>query len=455
MSSIDGLVSGMNTSSIISQLMALERQPVNRLELKKSVADKAITALQGLNTKFLAIADLAKKLSTTAGFSPVKPTISHPDAVGVSIAEGTAPTSLAFKIKSVVAAHQVYSASTYTATTTQVADAGRTIAIGYTDASGAAATLNVTGHDGTLQGVADAINAAAGTPVSARVVKTSDAGDYRLELTAKQAGADSTFTVSGIAIGAGPEMTFNVATQASDAEILLGSSGTPLSITSSSNTMVDVVPGVTLSLKQADVDATVTVDISRDTATVTADVEKLVAAANEFLKEAKTLTNYDTASKTAGLLQGNRTIRDLQSSVLQAVSTAVGTSSAGTAGIELTRDGLLKFDKAKFENAYNADPTATAALFYGPAGFEGIAQRLLVISENATASTTGILTTAIEGRRAEIRRLDDSIAMWDVRLDRKEAALRRQYAALESALGAAQNQGNWLSGQLASLPSPE
>lgn len=452
MSSIDGLISGMNTTSIIQQLMSLERQPVSRLQVKKAFADKSITALQGLNTKFLAITQIAKKLSGTTGWSPMKATLNHPTAAGVTVAEGTAPTSLSFKIKSMVAAHQVYSSTTYPTETTLVATAGRQIDIAYTDANGAAATLSFTNHDGTLKGIADAVNGNAASPITARVVKTSDAGDYRLEFTAKTAGANSAFTVSGIHNPPTAAVTFDVATQASDAEILLGSSATPLSIRSSSNTMVDVVPGVTLLLKEVDPAKTITVDIARDTATVSTDVEKLIAAANEFLKEAKTLTAYDAATKVKGLLQGNRTVRDLQSAVLNAVATAVGGTSAATAGVELTRDGAIKFDKAKFEAAYAADPAAVAAIFTGPVGVEGIAQRLVTISDSATKSTTGLLTQAIDTRRSEIRRIDDSIAMWDIRLSRREAALRRQFAALESALGAAQQQGAWLSSQLASLP---
>jgi flagellar hook-associated protein 2 len=455
MSSIDGLVSGMQTSTIIAQMMQLERQPVTRLELKKSAADKAITALQGLNTKFLAIAELAKKLSAAAGFSPMQATISKPEAVGVSVAQGTAPTSLSFKISSVVATHQIYSATTYAAPTEQVASVGRTITIGYTAADGTAATLDVANHDGTLQSIADAINGTAGSPITARIVKTSDAGDYRLEFTSKTAGANGDFTVTGIRNPPTPEMAFNIATQGTDAEILLGSSGTPLSITSASNTLTDVVAGVTLTLKQADVNTTITVDVARDTATVSGEVEKLITAANEFLKEAKTLTAYDTVSKKAGILQGNPIVRQLSNDLLQAVASAVGGSSAATAGIELNRDGTLKFDKAKFETAYNADPSAVAAIFYGPVGSEGIAQRLAALSEAATKSTTGLLTQAIESRRNEIKRIDDNLAIWDVRLDRREAALRRQFAALEAALGSAQTQGNWLASQIAQLPTPQ
>ena len=453
MSAVDGLVSGMNTTDIIRQLMQLERQPVTRMQARKVTVDKAITALQGLNTKFLGLADLAKKLNSASGWSRVTATASHPDNVSVNAAAGTAPTSLSFTVKSLATAHSIYSSTTYAAGTDVVATAAAPITISYTDANGAPANLVINAHDGTLQGVANAINAAPTSPISARVVKTSDAGDYRLELSAKTIGADSAFTVSGIEDPPTAPMAFAVSNQASDAEILLGTTGTPLSITSSSNTLTDVVPGVTLTLRKADPATTVSVSVATDSATMADDVEKMVNAANEILKEINTLTDYDPATKKAGLLRGNPELRDLQNSVLQAVASAIGGKSAAAAGLQLTRDGTLTFDKGKFATAYAADPVGVSALFQGPVGSEGVAQRLLAVSERATKFGTGVLSQSIDMRRNEIKRIDDSIATWDVRLAAKESRLRKQFAALETALGQSQQQGNWLAGQLSSLPS--
>jgi flagellar hook-associated protein 2 len=451
MSAVDGLITGMDTSAVIRQLMQLERIPVVRLQSRKTATDKAITALQSINTKFLALAELAKKLNTTAGMSRVTSSTSHPNLLSATVTEGTAPASLTFRVNSLAAAHQIYSASTYASTTDQVSQAGRDITIGYTDANGAAASVIVNDHDGSLSSVAAAINAAADSPITARVVKTSDAGDYRLELTAKSSGAASAFTVTGIR-NPPADMTFQVATQASDAEILFGSSATPMSLTSSTNTITGVAPGVTLNLLKADPATTVTVDITRDTATIADDVEKLVNAANEILKDIKALTAAGSEGRPAGALRGAPAVRRLQDQLLTAVSNAVGGTSAATAGLQLTRDGTLTFDKAKFTTAYDADPVGTAALFKGGSGSDGIATRLIAVATAATRSTDGVLTTAIESRRREIRRIDDNIATWDVRLAAKEKRLRLQFAALETALGSAQQQGNWLAGQINSLP---
>ncbi|HVM19832.1 MAG TPA: flagellar filament capping protein FliD [Egibacteraceae bacterium] len=449
MSAVDGLISGMDTSAVIRQLMQLERQPVVRLQSRKTTADRAITALQNLNTKFLALADLARKLHTTSGWSRVQTTSSHADLLRATAADGTAPTSLTFRVGAVAAAHQIYSAATYASADTQVAQSGRTITVSYTDEQGAAQSLVVDNHDGTLQSIATALNTAEGSPITARVVKTSDAGNYRLELTAKRTGASSAFTVTGIRQPPSPEMAFSVASQASDAQLLFGSSATPMTISSSTNTFTGVAPGLTLDVLKAEPGTTVTVSITRDGASLGGDVEKLVAAANEILRDLKTATGFDPATKRGGALRGNTSVRDLQNAVLTAVASAVGGVSAAGAGLELTRDGTLKFDRAVFDKAYAADPAAVAALF---SGGDGIATRLKSLSEGATKYGTGTLTSAIELRRNEIRRIDDAIAGWDVRLAVKEKRLRAQFAALETALGNAQQQSNWLAGQLASLP---
>ena len=68
-------------------------------------------------------------------------------------------------------------------------------------------------------------------------------------------------------------------------------------------------------------------------------------------------------------------------------------------------------------------------------------------------SVTGSLTTAIQGRNSLVTSLNDQISDWDVRLTDKRAALQKQFAALEVALGKMKDQSSWLAGQLAGLPS--
>jgi len=83
----------------------------------------------------------------------------------------------------------------------------------------------------------------------------------------------------------------------------------------------------------------------------------------------------------------------------------------------------------------------------------GIAARLDAAASDAIDFGTGSITTAISGRQTQISQIDDQISNWDVRLAAREATMRAQFAAMETALGKLRDQSNWLAGQLGSLPS--
>ena len=83
----------------------------------------------------------------------------------------------------------------------------------------------------------------------------------------------------------------------------------------------------------------------------------------------------------------------------------------------------------------------------------GVAQRLATLGNDATNSTTGLITLAINGRQSEIDQLGDAIADWDVRLALRQQTLQRQFSDMEVALGRLRDQSSWLAGQVASLPS--
>jgi flagellar hook-associated protein 2 len=238
--------------------------------------------------------------------------------------------------------------------------------------------------------------------------------------------------------------------------VLVGTSATPLSITSASNTTTNVIPGVTLTLTKADPNTAITVDLATDGAAMTKKISDFVDAANAILKEIHALTDYDAAAKKSGVLGADGAVRRLASQILSDFSNAVGGATASSAGIQLDRNGLITLDKTKLEAAYAANPAKVQALFFSADPLApGIAQRIEKTADRADDRVFGVLTNAIEGRRSQVRNLDLKIADWDVRLARKEAMLRRQFSALETALGASQSQGNWLAGQISGLPKWE
>jgi flagellar hook-associated protein 2 len=149
--------------------------------------------------------------------------------------------------------------------------------------------------------------------------------------------------------------------------------------------------------------------------------------------------------------------------VLEAVSSAIGDSSAARAGLQLTRDGALRFDSDTFLAKLKSDPTLVQRLVDGVpettapdgtavAATQGVAQRLFALAEKATDTTTGTLTLLAKSRDTMVTDLQDRIEDWDLRLAARRTTLERQFSGMESALGRLQSQSSWLSSQLSSLP---
>ena len=468
MASIDGLSSGLDTTSIIKQLMQLERQPQVRLQSRQSAAEASILSLRGLNAKFLAIGTATAAFGATVpGAGTTTPALTATDwqltkasssdtgRVSVAAVTGAAAGTLQFNVEQLAQASSNLGTTVYTGTSAKVSASGAT---SFTLTKGATGTpVTITTTNGTLAETVAAINRS-GAGVAATTVQV-EPGKYQLQLTSTTTGSDTAITLSD----ANGALSFTETAKGRDAVLVLAGGTT---VTRSTNTLSDVLDGVTLTLTKADTATTarvggspptfaeppVSVTVAKDTEAVVAKVQALVDAANAARTEAKTLTAADPVSKTKGRLYGDSSVRSL----VDRVRTAISGDSAGPAlaGVTVTRDGTVELDKTKLLAALQADPAAVEAAL----GKDGLAGRLHKLADDVTRGTTapggpGVITSAITSREGQVQRLRDDIAGWDVRLAVKEKQLQRTYTSLETALGKARSQGQWLSGQLASLPT--
>ncbi len=441
--SVDGLVSGLDSAGLISQLMDLERQPQLRLKARQASNQKVIDAFQALNTKMLGIETAAGALNTSSGWGLMKASSSDPTKVTATASAGATSGSLSFNVTNLAAAHSVVSSTGVASLSTVVATGDFTI--------GSTTITAAQYGDGSLSSVVSAINASA-AGVSAAAVQVS-AGSYKLQLTAKATGAASVFTVDATNLAALGNLN-GVVTQGVDANIQVGSGPGAYTVTSASNTITTLLPGVTLTLKAA---GATTVSTDADADGIADKVGALVNAVNSVITSIKSQSGYDAATKTAGIFLSDQLARGLQQTLTGAVTSSVSAStlsSGGYAGISIGKDGLFTFDKAKFNAAFVKDPDAVKQLFLANTGVtsdDGIAERLRLVAKTATAFGTGQIALAIEGRKNENKQLESQISNWDNRLARKESAFKRQYGNLETMLGRLRNQGSWLAGQLGSL----
>jgi len=441
--SIGGLASGLDTASIISQLMQLEALPQTQLKSRVTTEQTKLTALQSLNSRLAALATSADALAHPSGSTPsvwdsLKAASSN-SAVTVTASSSASPASYSVTIGHTALTHRISYTEAHAATDV-VTGGATTIELDRLDGD-PAVSLSV--GTGTLQEVAAAINDPDNeTGLHATLVQVAP-GSFRLMVESSATGAEEDFSLS--LPGGGTLLGGESSVQSGrDAEIEIGG----ITVGSTSNTFTDVTPGVTITLG-AGATGTAEVSIERDATARAAAVKKLLDDINGILSTVATQTAHNPDPKLAGVLSGNALLRRVSFELVGTIYPADG-SSLSSLGIEVDRTGRLVFDEAAFTAAYESDADAvTAAL----TGVDGLAERIQDVAELVSDKYTGTLTSAIQSSTDGIDRLNDSIAKWDARLEVRRTTLERQYTALEVALGQLQSQSSWLASQLSSLTS--
>ena len=367
---ISGAASGLDTASLINQLVSVQTNQQNLLKGQQSSAQQRTDAYTALSTALTALSSTAATLAKTSAWKGSTATSSSTSVTAT--AAGTASGSLTFDVTGVAAAHSLITTSALAS----LGDVAATGPVTLTSSSGAETQIDVGG--GTLSEVVSAINKS-GAGVTASAVRTGSAG-YRLQLTARTTGAATAFTASGLD---GFDGT-SVLAQGSDAQVTVGSDpATAYSVSSTTNTFKDLVPGVsfTVSAKQTGV----TVAAAVDGSSVADTIGSLVQQANTILSGIATKSAYNFDTKTSGVFTGDGAVRLLQQNLLTSVSLS------GAPGVDVTRDGALTFDRQKFLDAFAADPAGVAQSFGGKAA--------LTPAAGATSSSVA-LTTALSSARA-------------------------------------------------------
>jgi flagellar capping protein FliD len=452
--SVDGLVSGMDTTTIISQLMQAEAGPQTALKTKLSTTQKAASAYQTVNTTFLAVTAAADAALKPDLWTTTRATSSSTANATATASSGALTGSLTFSVTQLAASHAVSnrntgtwtsSTSTYGASSIEVFDKGGvskgTIPIGGTQ---------------TMADAAAAINASS-MGLSAAVVQISPT-EVGLQVTSKTTGVDSEFSFTGAG-------TFSVNTQAQDAMLSIGTSN-PYTVSSSTNTFASVLPGTTITAVKADPLTPVTVSVVSDPASVAAKMQALVDAVNASIKTVKDYTSTATGSTAA--LKGDWSVSSLAGALADAVSSAVGPDGSPVQiGFQLNRDGTVNFDKAKFTAALTDTPDLAQRMMLGApaqdpdgvpgsgdekAAVVGVAARLRAVAVSASDATTGTLVALANGQNSLAKDIQDRIADWDLRLAKRKETLTSQFTAMETALSSLKNQSSWLAGQINSLP---
>ena len=472
--SVDGLVSGMDTTAIITQLLQAEANPQVLLKQKLSAAQTQASAYRTVNTTFAAVRAAAEALTASSLSAARKVSVSGTTPTSVTAsASATAVdgSAITFTVTGLAAKQTVISNGEWASLT---ADA-RTAKDGST--AEPAWPLEIRNADGTVRGTvtlpAGATLAQAVTAINdkklgvqASAVRVAD-GTYRLQITGTATGAANAFELRSDTetdLDGNVGSAFTRTSTAKDASIDLGGG---VVATSATNTFSDLLAGVAVTVSAEAADP-VTVTVAQDADGVAGKVQVLVDAVNAALSTVKTYTNNDKGSTAA--LKGDYNLTSLTGKLLQAVADAVGADGSPVkVGLQLAKDGKsVVFDKAKFTTALKETPELATRMISGrvaSSGIDGvagtpddvtamtgIAGRLFDVAKAASDSATGSIVSLAKGKDSIATDLKNRIEAWDLRLAKRKETLTRQFTAMETALSSLKNQSTWLAGQINGLP---
>lgn len=445
-----GIGSGLDVQGIVSQLVALERRPI---DLLKQQATRLSTQLSsfGLMQSYVGnLQSAATQLTRSSLWNQTAASSSDTAAVGVTASAGAAAGSYSVEVLQLARAQSLASAA-YTDGTTVVGQGTLT----FTRGDGTTAAVTIGPEHTTLAGIRDRINAAA-AGVSASIVR--DASGARLVLTSTSTGLDAAITridVTGDAGLQGLAFQQGVAGSVSETQTARNAQArvNGLSIESTSNTLDDAIDGLTLTLSRTTA-APVEVKVSADQEAMKKAVQDFINAYNDISRFLAKETAYDEATKKAGTLQGDRTAVGLTTQLRTLVSQSSGASTVfatlSSVGVELQRDGTLKLNDTRFKEALtqrNELAQAFSRADAGNPGNNGFAERFRLLT-NAIVGTDGLLTARSEGLRATIRRNEQQQERYEDRVALVEKRLLRQYQALDASLGQLNSLSNYVSQQM-------
>jgi flagellar hook-associated protein 2 len=432
--SFSGLATGMDTASLIAQLVELRRAPIYRLQRQRQSYETQVSALSTLKTKLIALQDAAMAIDTANEFASLVGSSSNENVVRVTTASDAAPGSYDIVVEALAQA-QKWRSQGYDNTLVDMGQGTLSITVG-----GEVQELELTEYT-SLRDLAERINNEV-VGLSASIINDgSPTGGYSLVLTG-DAGTGGTFSVDTSGLAGGQPPSFTELQAASDAQLTVDG----IAITASGNHLEDVISGLTLDLVGVSPDPLqpTRIDVSTDFDGVKEQVKALVDAYNDLF------TFLETEMMADGKLDGNATARSVGSRMENLMSAVHGGGGAFTIlaqiGVERQQSTrTLSFDESAFDAALAENYASVRDLFIGRDGNLGKAALIGTAVEELTDSIDGLFKIGTDSLTRRIDNIDDTIVRYERSVENYRTTLERKFLAMESTVSLLQAQGSYLS----------
>ncbi|MCL4510994.1 MAG: flagellar filament capping protein FliD [Bacteroidetes bacterium] len=461
-SSISSLNGGQSSAidQLVAQYTASISQPVYQLQMQQSQISSSISTYQDVKTKLANLQTQANSLSAVGSLSPLaaKTASSSNSAIVTATAQSTATSGTHSLLVTQLAKYDTLVSSQLTQTGTDISTATGAGAFTFSvTVNGTATNVNVTVNAGdtnstVMANMASAVNAA-NIGVTASVVNDTSS-TARLVFTSKSSGSTNAVSVADVtgnlaasvgwtssvisgrtastSTGAG---FVNSSVNSLDANFTLDG----ISIVRGSNTVTDVLTGVTLNLAgtQLPTDNPVTLTVSADTTSIQSTIQNFINTYNTVITTLNSDITTNSQTQVRGPLAGDVSFMNLQLSLQNILMGQVSSAKSGNPntlsaiGITLNKDGTLTIsNQSTLTSTLNSNPTAVSDLF---SSSNGVAVQLNTLV-SSFSNPGGVMDQKINGAQDQISMMNDQISSMQASINLQAEAMRQQFTAYQSML---------------------
>jgi flagellar hook-associated protein 2 len=451
-----GAGSGVDMAALATSLAQAQFAPkLDRLSEKSDTLNAQISTASNIKSMLLAFTTSLGNAVRTGTLSP-QPQIANAAVATGSLTGTRTPTGSYSLEVTTLAKGQTLASAPYAAATDPVGAGTLTFRFGTVagaafNADDAHAAVDITVAAGaTLNDVANAINAKK-SGVTAYVAQTSAGA----QLVFKGAeGAMNGFQIEATEDAANPGLSKLAWTPASTTGQLAATAGDAsfsidgIARTSSSNTVSEAIPGVTLKLTGSNPGVPTIVSFTDTSAALSSTMTDLTSALNEVVGALNTATDPNT-----GDLRSDSGARALKSAFSQLAGTIIMPGATGTAktladlGLSTQRDGTFVLDSTRLKATLARDPDGVAAMF--TTGLHGVYATMDKLNRSAsTASDPGSLGGSISRFTKQLSQVKKDQTATAAKQETLRANMTARYAASDSRISASKSTLTFLQNQI-------
>lgn len=455
-------IGGSNLDILMNSLRQLEEEPIRKLETRKSGISQRMSLFSDFKSKLNSLKSIIKELgySGTASVFGKKTATSSDESVLTVTASSTAiATTHTISVQQLAKADKIVS-NQYTLADTTIPDGTLTFDV---TVNGVTTSVSVTidaadDNEAAMNKIVTAVNNTTDVGIRASVIKDT-ATTGRLVFTSQETGADYEMTLSDTSGSLLSTLGLNDSVAAAGtnggyvydtAELNAIAIVDGITVQSNSNTLEDVIAGLTINLKktQAAAELPVTIKAENDVEGIKGKIESFINAYNEVLDFIKQNTSTSATVGTRSPLSGDFSISNFRIQLRQLVTEPVTGLPAGDPtilavfGIETDRTGKLTIkDSTKLENGIRDNIGQVEQLFNLETN--GLSDKIVNLVETMTGGS-GIIEKRRDVLQSQINAINQRIDRMKLSVDKKLEYYRSQFAQMQAAFAQFQSQSAYI-----------